>query len=96
MPGDNINIEIVTTQQNVDVDVSTARAVWGTIIGSLSAQTDLWTSLSAKALNVDLNALKTFVQSNSSQWDETADIQSLSAAVLPTITPTMIAYSVAL
>jgi hypothetical protein len=73
MPGDNINIEIVTTQQNVDVDVSTARAVWGTIIGSLTAQTDLWSVLSSS--KVDFNTLQTFVQSNSAQWGN--DLQTL-------------------
>lgn len=48
--------------------------LWGTISGVLSTQTDLWSELSAKALNVDFQILKTFVETNSAQWDESGDI----------------------
>ena len=82
---DNITINIVDNPANVSVGLSSSSdvinvntfansAIWGNIIGLLSAQSDLWYELSAKALNADLQGLKTFVEANSAQWDESADI----------------------
>lgn len=48
---DNITINIVDNPEIVNVSAFSGSAVWGSIIGILSAQTDLWYELSAKALS---------------------------------------------
>jgi hypothetical protein len=83
------NIIINTTTENINLSVSTTTDVyslsvinvdgasrWGLIVGTLSAQTDLWNNLSAKALNIDLKslssnviAINTFLNLVSGTWN---------------------------
>jgi hypothetical protein len=43
----NVNVGLSTTPDNFEVDAFPGGAVWGNIVGILSAQSDLWTYLSA-------------------------------------------------
>ena len=84
---DNIQIDVETTQLNVDVFVTEASSpsigieysypqgpkgdsgssLWGTISGTLSAQSDLWRYLSAGGgtSNFDITTLNTYLSTNS-------------------------------
>lgn len=82
----NVTIGLSTTPDNFLVSTFPGAAIWGNIIGTLSNQTDLWSQLSAKALQVDLNSLSgqfvflnTLIQTYSASWEESAEI-------IPTIT----------
>jgi len=91
MPND-ITFDIEDGPLNITAEIQTAQTLWGTILGTLSTQTDLWSGLSAAALNSDLinvsNALSgitNLINSNSANWDESDQILALSAAILPTV-----------
>lgn len=82
----NVTIGLSTTPDNFQVSTFPGAAIWGNIIGTLSNQTDLWSQLSAKALQVDLNSLSgqfvflnTLIQTYSASWEESAEI-------IPTVT----------
>lgn len=85
-PAQNVTVSISSVGESVNVDVIDFLAQWGSIVGVLSAQTDLWSQLSAKALNINLISLSsqfidlnTLVQTYSALWEESADI-------IPTVT----------
>ena len=80
---DNIQIDITTTVQNVDIQVTESPAdsffieyfypqgpqgvnTWGSLSGTLSAQSDLWHFLSAVGTsNFDIATLNTYLSTNS-------------------------------
>jgi hypothetical protein len=72
-----INLSVITTTEQYNVSVVDGTlALWGTIFGSLSTQTDLWRELSAKALEIDLQSLsgqvvdlETFIAAISGTWN---------------------------
>jgi hypothetical protein len=75
-PAQSISINVSGGGDNVVINAADIVAQWGSITGILSTQTDLWSVLSAKALQQDLNVLQTLIQSFSSIWGQ--DIQTLS------------------
>jgi hypothetical protein len=72
-----IDLSVTTTTEQYNVSITEGDfAFWGTIFGTLTAQTDLWNVLSAKALNADLIDLsgnvinfEAFVNSVSGSWN---------------------------
>jgi hypothetical protein len=58
VPGVTIDVGVVDTQEQVNVAVDTAATAWGTIIGTLSAQTDLWGYISGDPLSPSFDSLK--------------------------------------
>lgn len=53
-PSQNVTVSISSVGESVNVDVIDFLAQWGSIVGILSAQTDLWAQLSAKALKIEI------------------------------------------
>lgn len=51
---DNIVIDSVASTKNITVNASPLVYFWGNLIGTLSAQTDLWNNLSEKALKNEI------------------------------------------
>ena len=65
VPGVTIDVGVVDTQEQINVAVDTAAAAWGTIIGTLSTQTDLWKYLSAVGTsNFDIATLNNYLSTN--------------------------------
>ncbi len=51
---DNINVNVISAQDIINIDAAALLARWGTIVGVLSTQTDLWSRISADRVNFDL------------------------------------------
>jgi len=51
---DNILVNVISAQDFINVDAAALLARWGTIVGVLSTQTDLWSRISADRVNFDL------------------------------------------
>jgi hypothetical protein len=92
-PSQTVSINVSSTGDNVVINAADLVAQWGSITGILSTQTDLWSVLSAKALQADLTtlsgqffALQTLIQTFSGMWSQ--DIQTL------TYTPSSVQISI--
>jgi hypothetical protein len=61
-PPFTVSVGVSAPFNNIDVNTTESISKWGSIIGTLSAQTDLWARISADPLNTDL--LRNFLSTN--------------------------------